>query len=225
MTEKIENETLATSLNAKLEKSKGTVLAVAIVALVVIIAVAAIATIKAKSTEKGLELFDSISYTLTDKANELSSEDLASRQSKALEELSSLASKGGIVGLRANMLIAEIKFSQKNYEEARAAWLKAISAKGKNYTTSLCYYNAAVCSEELNDTEKAISYYKAASDDEDFLLIDHALFSLGRVNEGAEKYTEAKAAYEKLFELRGTSNWGQLAKSRLIALKTEGKIE
>lgn len=225
MADKIENETLASSLNAKLEKSKGTVLAVAVILVVAIIAVAAFATIKSKLTEKGLELFDSISYSLTDKANELSAEDLSARENKALEDLSPLSEKTGAVGLRANMLIAEIKFSQKKYDEARSYWLKAISAKNGNYTTSLCYFNAAVCSEELNDTENAISYYKSASEDEDFLLVDHALFSLGRVNEAAEKYADAKSAYEKLFELRSTSNWGQLAKSRLIALKADGKIE
>ena len=225
MTEKIEKETLASSLNAKLEKSKGAVAVFVAIVVVVIVAVAAFATIKSKTTEKGLELFDSISYSLTDKANDLSKDDVLARENKALEELSALTEKSGIVGLRANMLAADIKFSQKNYEEARSAWLKAIAAKGKNYTTSLCYYNAAVCSEELNDIESAVSYYKSASEDEDFLLIDHALFSLGRVNESAEKYADAKAAYEKLFELRSTSNWGQLAKSRLIALKAAGKIE
>ena len=124
-----------------------------------------------------------------------------------------------------NFYLGECLFNEKKYDEARASWLKAISAKAKNYTTSLCYYYAAVCSEELNDTENAISYYKSASEDEDFLLVDHALFSLGRVSESAEKYSDAKSAYEKLFELRSTSNWGQLAKSRLIALKADGKIE
>ncbi|MBQ9207702.1 MAG: tetratricopeptide repeat protein [Treponema sp.] len=231
MADKIENETLATSLNAKLEKSKGTVFAICGIIVVAIVIIAVVATVKSKSTAKGIEQIDSISYALTKDADKLpegeeeKASEIANRQNKALEELASLSDKGGIVGLRANMLIAELKFAQKNYEEARAAWLKAIAAKGKNYTTSLCYYNAAVCSEELSDNENAIAYYKSASEDEDFLLIDHALFSLGRVNEASQKYDDAKAAYEKVNELHSTSNWAQLAKSRLIALKASGKIQ
>lgn len=225
MAEKTENETLATSLNKALEKSKGLVFAVAAIIVVVIVAMAVIATVKSKSTENGIEQIDSISYALTNEASELSADDIAARQSKALESLSELSEKSGVVGLRANMLIAEIKFAQKNYEEARSAWLKAVSAKSKAYTASLCYYNAAVCSEELDDTENAIAYYKSASDDADFLLIDHALFSLARVNESAQKFEDAKAAYDKLVELHATSSWAQLAKSRLIALKAAGKIQ
>ncbi|MBQ8014111.1 MAG: tetratricopeptide repeat protein [Treponema sp.] len=225
MAEKTENETLATSLNKALEKSTGLVFAVAAIIVVVIVAMAVIATVKSKSTENGIEQIDSISYALTNEASELSADDIAARQSKALESLSELSEKSGVVGLRANMLIAEIKFAQKNYEEARSAWLKAVSAKSKAYTASLCYYNAAVCSEELDDTENAIAYYKSASDDADFLLIDHALFSLARVNESAQKFEDAKAAYDKLVELHATSSWAQLAKSRLIALKAAGKIQ
>lgn len=225
MADKIEKETLANSLNKTLEKSKGIVFAVAAVVVVVIVAVAVVATVKSKFTEKGIAQVDTISYNLTNDAKDLSEADVAARQNKALEELASLTEKNGVVGLRANMLTAEIKFSQKNYEDARASWLKAVQAKDKNYTTSLCYYNAAVCSENLNDSEKAIAYYKAASEDEDFLLVDHALFSLARVNEDAKNYEEAKAAYEKLNALHSSSSWAQLAKTRLIAMKNAGNIQ
>ena len=225
MTDKNEKETLADSLNNALEKSKGIVFAVAAVIVVAIIAVAVFATLKSKSTEKGIEQVDSISYALTNEAKDLSNEDVAARQNKALEDLAALTEKCGIVGIRANMLVAEIKFSQKKYDEARAAWLKAATAMNKIYTVPLCYYNAAVCSEELGDTDGAISYYKSASEEPEFILVDHALFSLARVNETAGKYDDAKAAYEKLVELHSSSSWAQLAKSRLIALKAAGNIQ
>lgn len=218
------NETLAVSLNEKLEKSKGIVLAVGVVVAVLIVVVAVFATVRSKSISKGIEQIDSISYVLTNDSAELSDSDITARQNKALEELASLSEKGSIVGIRANMLVAEVAFAQKKYEDARSAWLKAANADKKSYTASLCFYNAAVCSENLNDSEGAISYYKIASDDEDFLLRDHALFSLGRVNESNQKYEEAKTAYEKLDALHPSSNWGKLAKSRLISLKSSGNI-
>lgn len=225
MADKIEKETLEVSLNRKLEKSKGMVFAVCSVVIVAIVAVAVVAAVKSKITEKGIEQVDTISYTLTNESKDLSDSDIAARQNKALEELSSFTSKKGVVGLRANMLSAEIKYAQKNYSEARDFWLKAAEAKKNAYTEPLCYYNAAVCSENLSDTESAISYYKAASEKEDFLLIDHALFSLGRVNEAAKKYDDAKAAYEKVGELHSSSKWADLAKSRLIALSIAGSIQ
>ncbi|MBB5225849.1 hypothetical protein DYE50_08150 [Treponema ruminis] len=225
MIEKTEKQTIETSLNSVLEKSKGIVFAVAAVVVVVIVAVAVFATVRSKSIEKGISQVDSIAYNLTNESKDLSETDIAARQDKALEELAKLSDKSGVVGLRANMLAAEINFAKKNYDQARSAWLKAIQAKGKNYTTSLCYYNAAVCSENLNDSENAIAYYKSASEDEDFLLVDHALFSLARVNEDAKKYDDAKAAYEKLNELHSSSSWAQLAKTRLIALKNAGNIQ
>ena len=225
MSDKTGKETIAESLNKTLEKSKGIVFTVAAIIIVVIVAVAAFATVKSKSAEKGIEQIDLISYNLTNEASDLSAEDVASRQNKALEELAPLTSKGGVVGLRSNMLTAEIKFAQKNYKDAREAWLKAVEANAKAYTASLCYYNAAVCSEELNDSDSAISYYKSASEDTEFLLIDHAIFSLARVNETAGKYEDAKAAYDRLVELHSSSSWAQLAKSRLIALKAAGKIQ
>ena len=225
MTDKMEKETLATSLNNALERSKGLVFALAAAVVVVIVAVAVFATVRAKSIEKGIAQVDLISYNLTNESKDLSEADVAARQTKALEDLLPLTEKSGVVGLRANMLVAEIKFSQKNYDDARAAWLKAVKAKSNNYTTSLCYYNAAVCSENLGDSENAISYYKSASDDDEFLLVDHALFSLARVNEDIKNYEEAKAAYEKLNGLHPSSSWAQLAKTRLIALQNAGNIQ
>lgn len=225
MIEKNEKVTLADSLGTAIEKSKKSVIVVSVLVVVAIVAVAVCATLRAKSAEKGIEQIDLISYELTSDADGLSETDVAARQATALDALAPLSGKSGVVGLRANMLLAEIKFAQKNYSEARDAWLKAVAAKNKAYTASLCYYNAAVCSENLNDIENAISYYKQATSDEDFLLIDHALYSLGRVNESAAKYDDAKSAYDTLYALHPSSQWAQLAKSRLIALNIAGNIQ
>ena len=220
-----EKETIGQSLESKLRKSSGTIIAILIVLLVFVVAISVFAAVKSKVAEKGISQIDSISYALTNDAKDLSAEDIAVRQNKAIEDLLPLSNKGGVVGLRANMLLAEIKFAQKNYDEARAAWLKAASAKPKVYTAPLCYFNAAVASEELGDTENAIAYYKNATENEEFLLIDHALFSLGRLNESAQKYEDAKAAYEKAAELHSSSSWANLAKSRVIAMKAAGNIQ
>lgn len=240
MAEKIQKESFADKLNASLAKSSKAIFAAAIAVIVVLLAVIVVSNVNASATKKGIEQIESITYALTKNSDDSSSsgdaelsedeqkakkeEEKLARQTTALEQLSSLSSKSGIVGVRANMLLADIKFDQKKYDEARDAYVKAAEGK-KAYTRALNYFNAAVCAEELGDNDSAEKYYKAASDDSDFVLIDHVLFSLGRVYEAKSDFENAKSTYEKLNGLHPTTSWGQLAKSRLIALKADGKIQ
>ncbi|MBQ0050675.1 MAG: tetratricopeptide repeat protein [Treponema sp.] len=225
MADKIVNESVADKLNSKLEKSGKLVFAVCVAVAVIVVAVIAVSFACGKSAEAGIEQVDSISYELTKDAQELKGDELAARQNAALDKLAALSEKSGIVGIRANMLIADLKFAQKKYDEAKVAYVKAAEANKKAYTVAVAYFNAGVCAEELNDLDSAAKYYGEASADADFVLADHALFSLGRVNETKAAYADAKAAYEKLNDLHPTSSWGQMAKSRLLALKAAGNIQ
>lgn len=238
MAEKVQNETVAEKLNASLAKSSKALLALAAVVVIAFLAVIVVSSVNAGATKKGLELIDSINFSLTnesgasavdenvseEEAAAKKAEEKTARQNEALKQLVSLSSKSGIVGVRANMLVADIKFSQKNYAEARDAYVKAASGK-KAYTAALNNFNAAVCSEELGDDDSAVKYYEKAASDKDFVLIDHALFSLGRVYEKKSDFGSAKSTYEKLNGLHPSTSWGQLAKSRLIALKAAGQIQ
>ena len=73
--------------------------------------------------------------------------------------------------------------------------------------------------------DSAISYYESATKDDEFPLIDHALFSLGRVQENKGDFSAAVSSYSKIADVRPSSKWANLAKSREIALKQSGKIE
>lgn len=234
MAEKVQKESFADKLNASVAKFSKALVALVIILVIAFIALVVISNVNGNLTKKGIEQIDTITYNLTRAADEdteldeseaaaKKDEDKASKQKEALEQLAALSSKSGIVGVRANMLIADIKYDQKNYSEARDAYLKAANGK-KAYTSSLNYFNAAVCSEELGDNDSAVQYYKLAGEDQNFALLDHALFSLGRVYEAKSSFEDAKAAYEKIENLHSSANWAQLAKSRLIALKAEGKI-
>lgn len=247
MAEKVQKESFADRLNASLAKSSKAIGAVFVAIMVVLVAVIVISNVKARATRNGIEQIEAITSSLT-KESEIPAEDdnaelteeekvakeaeteakkaeeKVARQTTALEQLSSLSSKSGIVGVRANMLIADIKFDQKKYDEARDAYVKAAEGK-KAYTAALNYFNAGVCSEELGDNDSALKYYKSASEDSDFVLVDHVLFSLGRVYEAKSDFENAKSTYKKLNDLHPTTSWGQLAKSRLIALKADGKIQ
>src|SRR5574344_62865 len=169
MAEKIiEKQSLADITGAFLTNYRKVVVSVCgiLVAAVIIYAVAV--SVNAKSVEKGLEKIDEITYSLTNKSSDLSGADLSTRFETALTGAASFTGKNGVVGVRANMLAAEIYFQKKDYEKARSAWILA-AEKGKNsYTAPLAYFNAAVCSEELNDADSALKYYSSAASAADF---------------------------------------------------------
>lgn len=225
MSDKNETVTLETTVNEMLIKSRKVLTAVVIAAVVVIVGVIIGITLHGKSVASGIEQVDTIYYVLTKDVSDLQGNDLTARLDDAASKLEPLSSKGGIVGIRASMLLAEIKFQKNDFEGAKNAWLHAAGLKKDSYTTAYSYYNASVCAENLNDTENAVSYMSKSCEDKDFVLIDKALFSLGRLNETKGDFDAAKTAYEKVNDLHPTSNWAKLAKSRLISLKSAGKIQ
>ena len=182
-------------------------------------------SVNEKTIEKGLGKIDLISYELTNKSYDLSETEIVARQDKALSSLSELVGKSGIVGVRANMLSAEIYYQKKDFENARSAWLAA-AQKGKNtYIAPIAFFNAASCSEELGNLDDAAAGYKSASEVKDFYEAAHALFSLGRVQEAKEDFVAAAASYQALVDKSPEDSWAKLAKNRLVSLKISGKVE
>lgn len=141
-------------------------------------------------------------------------------QAKALAEKS-----GGVARTRAAMFAADIAFADQNWEESRTYWLMAAKAQSKAYTAPICFYNAAVCSEEAGDLDAAVSYFNTAAENKDFPLVPHALFNAGRIEESRGNYAQAAALYEKLNASHSGTDWANLGKSRIIALRASGKIQ
>lgn len=193
--------------------------------LVIAVAVCVFIGVKDSLTKKSLSAIDSIEYNYTKNSSELSAEEIESRQATVLESLKPYISKFGIVGVRANLLAADVYFSQKDYQNAFDAYKTAGSLSKKSYTSPIANYNAGVCSEELGNLEEAYSFYDKAVSAQDFYLVSHALFSQGRVAESLEKYDDAKKAYNKLVDSYPDDEWTKPAQSRLISLKIQGKID
>ena len=55
-------------------------------------------------------------------------------------------------------------------------------------------------------------------------MASHAYFSLGRVREAQGDYAGAVEAYTALNDNFPDDDWGNLAKTRIIELKSEGKV-
>jgi tetratricopeptide (TPR) repeat protein len=218
-----EKKTFADNASGFLTKYRVLFIGVIVALIVVAIVWGIISSMTTSSHEKGLNQLDNIIHTLS-KADEAS---VDTAREVALPQVLELAekNKGNIVGLRSSMAAAEIYFSQEKWSEARDCWLTAATTKNAGYTAPVCYYNAAVCSEELAEVDAAIDYYNAALASGDCEFESHILFSLGRLQEGKGDYVAASENYTTLKDQYPSDSWTNLAESRLIALKAEGKIQ
>ncbi|MBR1614412.1 MAG: tetratricopeptide repeat protein [Treponema sp.] len=217
--EGVEGYTLNDSIESTIGKFRKVLLVALALFVVAVVAVVVGIVVHSNSVESGLEKVDAIYFSLANAKADSTAEEIKKLQDTSIEQLSKLSSSSGAVSLRASMLLADLYFQQGKFEEAKDAWMKAASVKKDAYTNSIAYYNAAVCSENLNDLDSALSYYEAASDNPDFLLVDHALFSLGRTQEKKGDSVAASETYQKLNDMHPNSNWAKMAKSRLIELK------
>jgi tetratricopeptide (TPR) repeat protein len=176
-------------------------------------------------TKKGIDAVSAIEYQYVKKSDDIADSEVAERQAAALASLASYTEKKGIVGIRANMLAADINFAKKDFAASLDAWLKAAALGEKLYTAPICYFNAGVCAEELEKTAEAIKYYETAANKPDFYLAAHAFFNLGRMNEVAADFEKAKTAYQAVIDKYPGNDFANLAQSRIIALNVSGKAE
>ena len=196
----------------------GALFAIAIIAGIVF-------TVKDKSTKAGLTEVDTITTELAAARTDLKDDALTAKENELFEKAKALAEKNNnnITGSRAYMLMAEIQYSRKNWNDAKAAWIAAAEANPKAYTAAYCYYNVGVCAEEMKDYDEAVKYLTLTTEAENFPLKPRALFSLGRIEEQRNNYEQAKKNYEELAATYPSDAWTTLAKTRLISLSVEGK--
>jgi hypothetical protein len=222
---KFENGTAGEKLSGYVMRHRTPIIIITAVIVAAIIAYGVYVTVNSKINDKGISQIDTIEYTLTKDSSALSDTDIEARRAAAMTGITPYLKKPGIVGVRANMLAAEIAYERKDYENAKGYWKKAALKGVKSYTAPLAYYNEAVCCEETGDLANAVKLYEKAADSEEFMLTAHARFSEGRVYEALGDYKNAADAYNKLNDAVPDDTWAHLAKTRLIALKADGKTE
>ena len=220
-----EEMTASKKLAGFIEKNKKAFIAILIVLVCCLIGYIIFASVAKSNKSKNLQALDEISYELTSKSSDLEDAEIEARIATALEKAAPLTKKGGIVGTRANMFCAELAFKQEKYEDAANYWKDAAAKAKKSYLAPISYFNLATCYENLGNVDAAMENYKLAADNNDFVMRTHAMFSYGRILEAKADYAKAAAAYTELNDNFPSDSWAKLAKSRLISLKNEGKIE
>ena len=224
MAEKTEKNTASAKLNGFLEKNGKPVFITFIVVLVLVIGFIVAAVALSSSSKKSLAAIEGFYYEMMDSSSSLEDAEITKRATECVENLAPYTKKGGIAGVRANMLSAELTYLLKDYETAATYYEAAIAKGKKSYTAPICYYNMAACYEELGKYAQAADAYKAAAEFDEFGMATHAYFSLGRVLEAQGDYAGAVEAYTTLNDKNSDDDWAHLAKTRIIELQSQGKV-
>ncbi|MBO7484525.1 MAG: tetratricopeptide repeat protein [Spirochaetaceae bacterium] len=220
-----EKKSFDTKLSAFFVKTRFLFLGIIAALFVIAIVFGIVFTVKDNSTKAGLTEIDTITTELSAARTDLKDDALKAKEDELFERAKVLAEKNtkNITGSRAYMIMAEIQYARKNWNDAKNAWIAAAEANPKAYTAAYCYYNVGVCAEEMKDFDEAIKYLSLTTEAEKFPLKPHALFSIGRIEEQRGNYEQAKKSYEELSASYPSDAWTTLAKTRLITLSVEGK--
>ncbi|NLK45959.1 MAG: tetratricopeptide repeat protein [Treponema sp.] len=219
-----EKKTFSDSLTSFFVKFRFVILGFIVSLIVAVVVVSVISYFTEKSVKMGLSEIDTITsefavLKVSESSDSAKEDELIARAQAVVDKRNPT-----IVTVRAQMIIAEIQYSKKNYEAARTAWLAAAEADKKSYTYGLCNYQCGIASEELKDFDNAVLYLKKASEAENFSNVPRALFNIGRIEETRGNADKAAESYQKLVADYPSNQWSSLAKSRLITLSIEGKI-
>lgn len=225
---KTEEKDLSARLNDWLTKNKIVLISIFIVLVLAGVGTAIFIGVSNANSQKQYAAFDAIEAeyekTLSDAA--LTDDDIENKKDEIFLNVTDLAKKNekNGVGARAYTLAAEILYSKQDYNGAADNWEKAANADPKSYTAGIAYYNQAICYELMNDKERAIELFTKVAESKDFTLASKALFNCGRLSESINAFEDAKNYYTKVVENFSSDEWANLAKSRLLTLEVEGKL-
>ena len=213
------------TLEAFLLKNRKPLLAVCCCCLVAAVVVCVCVIVRDAKTKKALAAIDTVEFTLVSSSSGISDEDASSRLDEAALALEGYLSMKGVVGVRANMLAADIAFQVGDFQKALDLYQAAAHRSRKAYTCAENTYNAAVCAQQMGQTSEALTLFAQAAEQEDFYLASRALFNAGRICEGQGDFIQAGEYYQKAVDSHSGEEWASLCQSRIIDLKAKGQLD
>ena len=218
-------KTVNDKLGLFINKNKIVLIFVTVIAVVLVAVFSIVLNIKNSNTSKAIENIEAIEYTLFNNSKDATKEEIDALYTTTLNSIEQYCSKNGVAGARALLLKADICFRKADFTQAKDCYLQAASKVKGSYLQGVCYFNAAVSLEELNDSKKALEYYDLAVKDKNFLDVSRANFAIGRIKESLGDYNGAKEAYEQITSSNNSQDaFANLAQSRILTLQIEGKI-
>lgn len=135
---------------------------------------------------------------------------------------------GTYAASRALMIRAEIDWEQEEWPEAAETYARVANEYPDSHVAPVALLNAAAAEESAGSTETALGHVDTLieryADGEPTPEIARAFLARGRLNEELQNYELASDAYNRLVEEHPESSWTNLARNRIIALKTRGLI-
>lgn len=234
MKEKEVNLTASQKISSKLNDFIGrhakllVVIAALVIVLIIVLAVA-LTMMQSASEKKFNDLLDleaqysSLSLMSADDEAYQSTADEFIKSADALIASSSLKE---YPGAKAELLLADLAFSQENYQEAADHYRAVADAQSGSYLAEVAIMNEAACYDNLGDQAKALELYNYVFDTfgTDSAYAPKALFNAGRLYEAMGDTELAKASFEQLTGLylmteSGTvSEYARLAQSHLVTM-------
>ncbi len=220
--EKNEKNTQNSMVISFIENTRKPIIVILVALILIAIILSVVVAMENSKIAEGLNVLDSIEFRYESLDN--SSEEYSNEQSSLLKEAITLSEQSsGVVKVRSLLFSADVNFDLENWSDARDLYVQAYEADTTSYTAPLALYNAAISSEEMVDLDGAVSYLTMAKNYEDFSLSARALFNLARIEDTRGNYQIAADTYQELNDNYPSTSWANLAKSRLIVLKSENK--
>ena len=135
---------------------------------------------------------------------------------------------GTYAASRALMIRAEIDWEQEEWPAAAEIYVRVAEEYRESHVAPVALFNAATAEEAAGNPETALAHVDTLieryGDGEPTPELARALFTRGRLNEELQNYEIAEDAYDRLVDDHPESSWTNLARNRIIALKTRGLI-
>ena len=234
MKEKEVNLTASQKISSKLNDFIGRhaklLVAIAALVIVLIIVLAVALTMMQSASEKKfndlLDLEAQYSSLSLMSSGDEAYQSTADEFIKSADALIASSSLKEYPGAKAELLLADLAFSQENYQEAADHYRAVADAQSGSYLAEVAIMNEAACYDNLGDQAKALELYNYVFDTfgTDSAYAPKALFNAGRLYEAMGETELAKASFEQLTGLylmteNGTvSEYARLAQSHLISM-------
>ena len=191
---------------------------------VLIIVMSVYNSVNAKKLETQTKMIESIQDDYQSLAAVTDDTKKAEKEKKIIEDLEGIVNKGdkNYPMERALFILGNIYYTKENWEKAAENFMKLSELFPKSYLAPVSLLNAAAAFEELENYDKAIEDYQKVVDKYQDISpdADRALFAIGRLYEAKSDKDAAVKTYNSLIDTFPSSNWTNLARSRIIYLET-----
>ena len=195
------------------------VIVVAVVALIIVLSV------QNSRTERSLAAVDELREDFDDW---LESDAEAAAYDLLAEDAASIIDSypGTYAAARARLIDAKALVELERFEEAAGIFLEVAEGTSDTYLAPVSLMDAAIALEHAGDSDRALEIHRRLADEygDDTAEVPRALFSIGRLNEQADRVADAADAYRRLIDDYPASSWTNLARNRIITLTVEGRI-